>query len=200
MSLREDNGPYCLVWLGALLMGAYYTNIIYLVWTNSVAATALFANFGFILGLLILPPVMVFFFTGYLRPTRGKAKMTMFGFSVFLGVIYVILVYTGILVADMNLILGQPIVFAAWGIGSAILTAGGFSIVQSYEQRTSPGMLDVSSLHYGPPKEEPEPEIEISPEPVVESPEGTEATEVAEVVEEPEATSDESKPDEPVSE
>ena len=202
MSLREDNGPYCLVWLGALLMGAYYTNFVYLIWTNSVAATAFFANFGFMLGLLILPPLMVFFFTGYLRPTRGKAKMTMLGPSVFLGLLYVILVYTIILITDMDLILGQPIVFSAWGIGSAILTAGGFSIVQSYKQRTSPGMLDVSSLHYGPPKEEEEPEaeIEVPPEPVVEAPEGTEATEVAEVAEEPEATSDESKPDEPISE
>jgi len=199
MSLREDNGPYCLVWLGVLLMGAYYTNFAYLIWTNAAASAAFFANFGFMLGLMILPPLMIFFFTGYLRPTRGKAKMTMLGPSVFLGFLYVMLIYSILGITNMDIILGEPIVFSAWGIGSAILTAGGFAIVQSYEQSSSPGMLDVSSLHYGPPKEEeePEPEIETPTEPVVEAAEGTEAIEVAD---KPEADSDESKPDEPVSE
>ena len=203
MSLREDNGPYCLVWLGVLLMGAYYTNFAYLIWTNAAASAAFFANIGFMLGLMILPPLMIFFFTGYLRPTRGKAKMTMLGPSVFLGLLYVILIYTILGITNMDIILGEPIVFSAWGIGSAILTAGGFAIVQSYEQSTSPGMLDVSKLYYGPPKEEepePEPEIETPAEPVVEAAEATETTEVVETPEEPEADSGESKPDEPVSE
>jgi hypothetical protein len=71
--------------------------------------------------------------------------------------------------------------FSAWGIGSSLLTAGGFSIIQSFDQGTSSGMLDVSSLHYGPPKEE--------PEPVVEEPS-----------EEPEADSEEKEPEETVSE
>jgi len=141
------------------------------------------------LALMILPPLMVFFFTGYLRPTRGKAKMTMLGPSVFLGLLYVIIAYTVSMNTD---ILGNILIISGWGIGSAILTAGGLSIVQSYEESTSPGMLDVSSLHYGPPKEEiepePEPDPETQPEPVVEAPE------------EPEVDSDESKPEEPVSE
>lgn len=169
MSLREDNGPYCLVWLGVLLMGAYYTNFAYLIWTSPTAAASFFAasNFIFMLGLMILPPVMIFFFTGYLRPTRGKAKMTMLGPSVFLGLLYVILAYT---VSSNTDILGNLLTFSAWGIGSAILTAGGLAIVQSYEQSTSPGMLDVSSLHYGPPK------VEEVPEPVVEEAQTTEVT------------------------
>lgn len=186
MSLREDNGPYCLVWLGVLLMGAYYANFAYMIWTSPAAAASFFAasNFLYILLLMILPPVMVFFFTGYLRPTRGKAKMTMLGPSVIAGLFFVIIANIVSLNTD---ILGNLLIFSGWGIGSAILTAGGLSIVQSYEASTSPGMLDVSSLHYGPPKEEPEPEPE--PEPEVEAP-----------IEEPEISSEEEKPDESVSE
>jgi hypothetical protein len=192
MSLREDNGPYCLIWLGLLLMGAYYTNFAYQIWTSSTIAASFFAaaNFIFMLALMILPPVMVFFFTGYLRPAHGKAKMTMLGPSVFLGLLFVIIVYTVSLNSDIANMLGNLLVFSGWGIGSAVLTAGGLSIVQSYEQSTSPGMLDVSSLHYGPPKEEPEPapEIEAKPESVADAPA------------EPEADSEESKTAEPAPE
>jgi hypothetical protein len=192
MSLREDNGPYCLVWLGMLLMGAYYTNFAYLIYTSPSAAASFFALFiPFMLLLLILPPVMTFLFTGYLRPTRGKAKMSMFSFSVVAGLFFVIFANVVSLSTDM---LGNLLIFSSWGIGSAILTAGGFSIVQSYGQSTSPGMLDVSSLHYGPPKAEPEPEPELEPEIEIETP-------VEEPkVEEPEVSSEEEKPEEPVSE
>ncbi|TFG06221.1 hypothetical protein EU522_01855 [Candidatus Thorarchaeota archaeon] len=177
------------MWLGMLLLGAYYTNFAYQIWVNTSAAGAFFGNFGLMLGLMILPPVMVFFFTGYLRPTRGKAKMTMLGPSVFLGLIYVILAYSVSSLPAMEFIVGNSLVFSSWGIGSAILTAGGFAIAQSYEQSTSPGMLDVSSLHYGPPKEEPEPEMESEPKAEVEAPTA-----------EPKANSGDEKPEEPVSE
>ena len=210
MSLREDNGPYCLVWLGMLLLGSYYTSFAYLSCTDSVAASSIFAptNFILMIGLMILPPVMTFFFTGYLRPTRGKAKMTMLGPSVFFGFIFVIFassisassdILTSLFAApgwDIDsTALGELLVFSGWGIGSAILTAGGFSIAQSYEQSTSPGMLDVSSLHYGPPEEEEE-EPEPVPDPEVEETE----TEVAEEPSEPKSDSEGSEPEEPVSE
>jgi len=83
MSLREDNGPYCLVWLGVLLMGAYYANFGYMIWTSPSAAASFFAaaNIFYIFLLMILPPVMAVVFTGYLRPSRGKAKMTMLGYK-----------------------------------------------------------------------------------------------------------------------
>lgn len=179
MALREDNGSYCLIWLGVLLMGAYYTHFAYMIWTSPSAATSFFAvsNFYYMLVLMILPPVMVIMFTGYLRPSRGKAKMAMLGPSVMAGLFFVIIANVVSLNTD---ILGNLIMFSAWGIGSAILTAGGFSIIQSFEAGSSPGMLDVSSLQYGPPNEE--------PEPVVEEP-----------IEEPEADSEEEKPEEPVS-
>jgi len=182
MALREDNGPYCLIWLGVLLMGAYYANFVYMIWTSPSASASFFAvsNFFYMLLLMILPPVMVIMFTGYLRPSRGKAKMAMLGPSVMAGLFFVIISSVVSLNTD---ILGNLIMFSAWGIGSSLLTAGGFSIIQSFDQGTSSGMLDVSSLHYGPPKEEPE------PEPVVE-----------ESSEEPEADSAEKKPEESVSE
>jgi len=182
MALREDNGPYCLIWLGVLLMGAYYANFAYMIWTSPSAAASFFAvsNFFFMLLLMILPPAMVILFTGYLRPSRGKAKMAMLGPSVIAGLFFVIIANVVSLNTD---ILGNLVMFSAWGIGSSLLTAGGFSIIQSFDQGTSLGMLDVSSLHYGPPKEEPE------PEPVVEEPSN-----------EPEADSEEEKPEVPVSE
>ena len=194
MSLREDNGPYCLVWLGVLLMGAYYANFAYQMWTSPSIAASFFAatNFIFMVALMILPPLMVFFFTGYLRPAHGKAKMTMLGPSVFLGLIFVIAAYTVSLNSDIADMLGNLLVFSGWGIGSAVLTAGGLSIVQSYEQSTSPGMLDVSSLHYGPPKKE-------EPEPIAETLEVAESSEATEEPAAPEVSS-ESKPDESVSE
>ena len=186
MTLREDNGPYCLVWLGMLVLGAYYMSFVYTIITDSAAAAQIFApaNFALISILWILPPVMAFLFTGYLRPTRGKAKMTMLGPSVFAGVIFFIIAF---ILSGNSTIIDNLLVFTAWGVGSAILTAGGFSIAQSYEQSTDHGRLDVSSLHYGPPKEE---EVEEVPEPEA-SPES--AAETATEEKEPEVDSDESK-------
>lgn len=188
MSLREDNGPYCLVWLGLLFLGAYYTSFAYYIYISPSYAASFFAVtiFPFMLALMILPPLMAFLFTGYLRPTRGKAKMSMLSFSVVAALFFVI--FANIVSLNSDILGNNLFVFSSWGIGSAILIAGGFSIVQSYEQSTSPGMLDVSSLHYGPPKEDPEPEIEVEPEPVVEEPEV------------PETDSDESTTVEPESE
>ena len=166
MSLREDNGPYCLAWLGTLLLGAYYMSFVYAIITDSVAAAQIFApaNFFLISLLWILPPVMAFLFTGYLRPQRGKAKMTMLGPSVFVGLIYFIIAF---ILSGSSTLIENLLVFSAWGIGSAVLISGGFSVAQSYEQSIDHGMLDVSSLHYGPPKEE-EVEEEV-PEAEVES-------------------------------
>ena len=198
MTLREDNGPYCLIWLGVLLMGAYYANFAYMLWTSPSAAASFFAvaNFFYMLLLMIFPPVMAFLFAGYLRPTRGKVKMTMLGPSVIAGLFFVIIANIVSLNTD---IIGNLLIFSGWGIGSAILTAGGLSIVQSSPQSTSHGMLDVSSLHYGPPKEEPEPEPEEEVAAELEA-ESAPESEVEAPIEEPEISSEEEKPEEPVSE
>ncbi|MBN2229132.1 MAG: hypothetical protein JW779_06020 [Candidatus Thorarchaeota archaeon] len=161
MALREDSEPYCLAWVGFLLMGAYYANFGYQLWTNPVAVSAFINNSPSMLILLGLPPLMVFLFTGYLRPSRGKAKMSMLGPSVIAGLFFVIISYQ---VGSTTTILGDLIVFSAWGIGSALLTAGGFSIMASLEKNTSPGIMDISSLHYGPVKETPAPTEESVPQ------------------------------------
>ena len=156
MRLREDSDSYCLLWVGLLLLGAYYANFGYMTWTNASAAEAFFsvANFFYMLLLLTFPPLMVLLFTGYLRPSRGKAKMSMLGPSVIAALFFVIISNLVSLNTD---ILGNLIFFSGWGIGSSLLVAGGFSIMQALKQSTSPGILDVASLHYGPPKDESEP-------------------------------------------
>ena len=128
-----------------------------MIWTNSSAAAAFFAvsNFFYMILLLLFPPLMILLFTGYLRPSHGKAKMSMLGPSVIAGLFFVIISNLVSLNTD---ILGNLIYFSGWGIGSSILVAGGFSNMQTMEQSTTPGILDVSSLQYGPAKEEPVPE------------------------------------------
>jgi len=166
MSLREDSDQYCLVWVGLLLLGAYYANFAYLIWTSTSAAAAFFAvtNFFYMMLLLAFPPIMVLLFTGYLRPARGKAKMSMLGPSVISALFFVII---SSLVSANTDILGDLIFFSAWGIGGALLTAGGLSIMQTLQQSTTRGILDVSSLHYGPSK--PEAPVEMTPEPFTET-------------------------------
>jgi len=153
-----------------LLLGAFYMSFVYAIITDPAAAAQIFApsNFFLISILWVLPPVMTFFFTGYLRPTRGKAKMTMLGPSVLAGLFFFIIAF---ILSGSSTLIENLLVFSSWGIGSAVLTAGGFSIAQSYEQSTSRGKLDVSSLHYGPPKEEVDeiPEPEGTSEPIAET-------------------------------
>ncbi len=134
--------------MGLLLLGAYYANFGYMIWTSSSAAAAFFAieNFFYMMLLLIFPPLMILLFAGYLRPPRGKAKMWMLGPSVISALFFVII---SSLVSQNTNILGNLIFFSGWGIGSSILVAGGLSNMQTLEQSTTPGILDVSSLHYG---------------------------------------------------
>ncbi len=153
MSLREDSDQYCLTWLGLMLLGAFYFQFAYIILTQPAYVPAFAGNFVYILLLMALPLAMVFFFTGYLRPARGKAKRAALGPAMVSALFFVIITYLMSLGTDM---LGNVLYFSAWGIGSSLLTAGGLSILQSEEMGTTRGMLDVSSLHYGPPREEPE--------------------------------------------
>lgn len=155
MVLREDSEPYCLLWTGLLFLGAYYANFGYMIWTNAAAAAAFFSavNFFYMLLLLAFPPLMVLLFTGYLRPSRGKAKMSMLGPSVISALFFVII---SSLVSLNTNILGNLIFFSGWGIGCSLLIAGGLSIMQTLKQSTSPGILDITSLRYGPPRPDPE--------------------------------------------
>ncbi|MHA1928692.1 MAG: hypothetical protein ACTSV2_08970 [Candidatus Thorarchaeota archaeon] len=154
MSLREDSGQYCFLWMGVLFLSAYYFNIFYtgLNWNYSLSAMALVAG----------PLLLVFLFTGYIKPVRGKIKSTMFSIAVVVAALFTIIAFQ---YHDMNIDAG--IFTAAWGVGSAILTAGGLSMFDPIDASTSPGILDVSKLHYGPPKVE---DVEETKEVVEEEP------------------------------
>jgi hypothetical protein len=160
VSLREDTDQYCFIWLGLLLLGAYYFNFVYVMLTQPAYLPVIAGNFVYLLFLWILPLGMVFFFTGYLRPARGKAKSAALGPSLVTALFFLILTYLVSLGTDL---LGNVVFFSAWGIGSSLLLAAGFSVLQTAEDSKSSGILDVSSLHYGPPKAEPEPQSEAAP-------------------------------------
>jgi hypothetical protein len=156
--LRQDSDPYCLLLLGLVVFSSYVFNYFYLGITLSAAWIIIAQYFLFLVG---IPLVIIFFLVGYLRPEKGKAKNTAGSISLVAAFFFVVFVY---FFADALLVF--PTVTAAdnigfyysvWGIGGAILTAAGFSIMHNYEESTSPGILDTSELHYGP---EPEPELE----------------------------------------
>jgi hypothetical protein len=65
---------------------------------------------------------------------------------------------------------------SAWGLGGSILTAAGFAMMHTSQESYSPGIMDTSSLHYGP---EPEPESTGEPSPEAKPEESPEATESA---------------------
>lgn len=164
MSLREDSNYYCIIWLGLMILGSYYFNYLYIVLVQPWYTSALIGNIGFIIFLLLIPLGMIFFFTGYLRPSRGRAKSAALGPSLVLGMFFVILTYLVSFNTDM---LGNLVYFSAWGITGPLLVAGGFSVLQNLDEATTHGILDVSKLHYGPVIEEPElmPEAEKSSSP-----------------------------------
>ena len=171
MKLREDPTQYCFLWMGIIFLSAYYFNFIY-------SGYSLTTSFLFIIG---APILLVFFYMGYLKPVRGKSKSMMLSIAVVISALFAIVVF------QYHGIDWQAGLFnSAWGIGSAILTAGGFSMSPTLEQSSTPGILDVSALHYGPVKEVVE---EVEETPVVESTtstaESTDSTTEDEVVEAP---------------
>jgi hypothetical protein len=80
-----------------------------------------------------------------------------------------------------NAIFIESIGFAAWGIGSAMLTAGGFSIIQPLDKSKPTALFDLKSLPFYPHEEEPEEEL----------PEETEEEQVEEQAEPDEAAAPE---------
>ncbi|MFW9944156.1 MAG: hypothetical protein ACFFB7_04095, partial [Candidatus Sifarchaeia archaeon] len=104
--------------------------------------------------------------------------VNMLAISVVVGVLYTI--YVTILISD----LGGNLYLATWGIGGAIFISGGIAIFPSREESVTPGIMDVSALHYGPePEPEPEPEAAVEPEKEAETP--SEAPETPEPLAEP---------------
>ncbi|RDE11928.1 MAG: hypothetical protein C4K49_11000 [Candidatus Thorarchaeota archaeon] len=142
MSLREDSDPYCMLWIGVALFAAYYFNFAYLGLTVTGYLSAIAAYLPI---LLVLPIVIVFLFTGYLKPRRGRYRPTVLALSIFASLFYFIIAST---LPQVGSVAHDSVFLSFWVIGGAILIAGAFSEMPSLAESTSPGMLDVSSLQY----------------------------------------------------
>ncbi|MHA1903847.1 MAG: hypothetical protein ACW968_06735 [Candidatus Thorarchaeota archaeon] len=160
MSIREDSDPYCVLWLGILLLSAYYFNFFYLSVTDAAFLASISVHF---LPFMLFPPILVFLFVGYLRPKSGPVKLLPLIGSVVFSLIYVLAAlayYTG---------LGEWLFQSSWAVGSSLLTAGGFAMMHKRSDSTSPGIMDVKAVEakYIPVPEEPEEEVvEEATEPV----------------------------------
>ncbi|MCK5238863.1 MAG: hypothetical protein KAR33_04895 [Candidatus Thorarchaeota archaeon] len=147
--IREDADQYCLLWLGVLLLSSYYFHFFY-----QTTFGWLVLDFLQFVWLALPPLLMVFFFIGYLKPDRSRVKMNMLALGGVVGMFYLLFFVT------YSWSLSDTAFYASWSIGAAILVAGGFSMMASYEDSMTPGIMDVSKLSYGPPLEVPEPEPE----------------------------------------
>ncbi len=147
--IREDADQYCLLYLGILLLSAYYFHFFF-----QMSMGWLVLDFLQLVWLTLPPLLMVFFFIGYFKPDRSRAKMTMLSMGGVIGMFYVFffLIYSWTLT--------DSAFYSSWAIGAAVLVAGGFSMMASYEDSHTLGIMDVSKLSYGPPLEVPEPEPE----------------------------------------
>jgi hypothetical protein len=154
--------------IGTIILSAYVFDIILAV----IADTAVALHFPFLVG---GPLIMVFFLVGYFRPKRGRIKVNMLSIAIVIGVLYTIYVLVPF---------GSDIIYATWGMGGAILLAGGFSMLDSLEVSMSPGIMEVSDLKYKPvPEPEPEPEPEEAVEAESEAEVSAEPAESEETVE-----------------
>jgi hypothetical protein len=170
VAIRQDSDPYCMLWLGVLILASFIFNFIYLSILMPSSALILGSAFTLLGGLSI---VMVFLLVGYLRPEKGKGKNLMMSLSVLGGFFFV--VFTDQFVQALPSV-GTTLYLSVWGLGGSILTAAGFSMMHTSEESYSPGIMDVHSLHYGP---APEPAPEPTAEPIAE--EQTKAEESADV-------------------
>jgi len=141
-TLREDSDFYCVLWLGIALLGAYYFNTLYLMATLPEYLSAVLPYY---LQLEGLPLLLVVLFFIYLRSSRGRYRPGILALS-FVMSLYFILVVTRLPeVAGVN---SDWLFLSSWGIGSALLVAGAFSMMPRKSETVSPGIMDVSSLKY----------------------------------------------------
>jgi peptidoglycan/LPS O-acetylase OafA/YrhL len=159
MKLQQDSDPYCMLFLGLVILTAFIFNFVYLGFGIPGASLFIAGSLSSLIsGMSIL---MVFLLIGYFRPEKGRGKNLMFGLSVLVGLFFVI--FVGFLTTEVPAV-GNWQYLSFWGLGGAILTAAGFSMMHNKEESYSPGILDTSALHYGPEPPEPEPEPESEPE------------------------------------
>jgi hypothetical protein len=187
MTLREDSEPYCIAWLGILLLSSYYFNFAYQIMTGIALHEGAFL-------LMLLPIASIWFFYRFLKFDRSRTKMTMLSIGGFMAVFYLIIMWF------YSTPLSDTAFLSSWAFGSVLLIAGGFAMFTSpeyTEEAKTPGIMDTSKLHYGPPLEEPEPEEETPTEETVVAEETTSAEDEPtpevekEETEEPSAVSEE---------
>jgi hypothetical protein len=162
-------------WFGVVIFSSYSFSLLLETFTQPLIALHLLPLVG-------APIILTFFLVGYLRPERGRIKVNMLAMSVVVGVLYTI--YVTILISD----LGGNLYLATWGMGGAIFISGGIAIFPSRDESVTPGIMDVSALHYGiepepEPEPESEPEVPAEPEAGAETP--SEASETSEPPAEP---------------
>ena len=166
-----------MLFLGLIIQTAFIFNFFYLGF--SIPAASLFiagSLSSLISGMTIL---MVFLLIGYFRPEKGKGKNLMFALSVLAGFFFVVFVSW---FAESVPTAGGWEYLSFWGLGGSILTAAGFSMMHNYEESYSSGIMDTSTLHYGPePEPEPEPELEEEATAETEAPDTTPEETSAEV-------------------
>ncbi|MDH4212628.1 MAG: hypothetical protein OEV85_01805 [Candidatus Thorarchaeota archaeon] len=170
MAIRQDSDPYCLLWLGLIILTSFIFNFVYLGFMMPASAIVIGSAFTLLGGVSIL---MVFLLIGYFRPEKGKGKNLMMSLSVLAGFFFVVFIDQFVTALPAA---GTTLYLSAWGLGGSILTAAGFAIMHTSEESYSPGILDTSKLHYGPePEPEPEPIVEAAPEAEVKSEESSES-------------------------
>lgn len=150
MKLREDSEPYCLAWLGIILLSSYYFNFFFQV----VDGTMTWSD---TIWLMMWPILALPFYYRYFVLERGRSKLTMLSIAAVFSLFYMLYFVVN------PVPLGDTAFLSSWSIGSIILVAGGFAMLNSNEyteEAYTPGIMDVSKLSYGPPLEEPEPEPE----------------------------------------
>ncbi len=153
-----------MLFLGLIILTAFIFNFVYLGFMIPAASLLIAGSFTLIGGMSIL---LVFFLIGYLRPEKGKGKNLMMALSITIGFFFVVFVDRFAVAVPAA---GGTLYLSFWGIGGAILTAAGFAMMHNQEESYSPGIMDVSALHYGPePEPEPEPEEEAAVESEVET-------------------------------
>jgi hypothetical protein len=129
--------------IGTIILSAYVFDLLLAV----LADAGMALHFPFLAG---GPLVLVFFLVGYLKPKRGRIKVNMLSIAIVVAVLYTIYVMGPF---------GSDLIYATWGMGGAILLAGGFAMLDPMEVSVSPGIMEVSDLKYKPePEPEPEPE------------------------------------------
>jgi hypothetical protein len=158
VSIRQDSDPYCMLFLGLIILASFIFNFVYLSILQPASALILGSAFSLLGGMSI---VLVFLLIGYFRPEKGKGKNLMMSLSVLVGFFFV--VFIDQFVRSIPSI-GTTLYLSAWGLGGSILTAAGISMMHTSEESYSPGILDVHSLHYG---HTPEPAPESAGEVVI---------------------------------